>query len=151
MFVCTLGFGSGIGSAIILLINALCYMRSKGIKQKLIVNIYNASKPVKILITCFFDLPNIHCVKFINIHPEKLVNTIELFNTKEVCDHYNVYHECNEYHYSIFQEIWKIKPQHQYDQQYEKIDISLHLRKGDKFIVEKYHTEISVNKYIEEI
>jgi hypothetical protein len=54
MFVCTLGFGSGIGSTIILMINALCYMKSKGIKQKLIVNIYNASKPA--ILSCYYDM-----------------------------------------------------------------------------------------------
>jgi hypothetical protein len=49
-YTATILSGSGISSAIVGIIGALYYLKSNNIEDKLLVNLYHASKPVKIRI-----------------------------------------------------------------------------------------------------
>ena len=144
-YVVTLGGGSGIGSAIIGIVDALVYMYTNKINSKLIINTFNASNPVKIFITCFLDIQSIPNVTFINQKSSILnSNSKELFYTLPT----NSYHGCNEINYICFDNFWKIKPQHVYS---HPSDLCINIRRGDKLTMEPHLKVDSVSSYVIEM
>lgn len=139
-YVVTLGGGSGIGSAITGIVDALVYMCSNKINKKLIINTFNASRTVKMFITHFLDIQSIPNVIFIQ-KKTPILNSKELFFTFPTnCD--------NEINYICFDNFWKIKPHHVYS---HPSDLCVNIRRGDKLTMEPHMKVTSVASYVIEM
>ena len=142
-YIVTLGKGSGIGSAIMGIINALSYMRENEINSILIVNLFDASNPVKIFINHFLDIPSITNVTFID-QQSSVLNSKELFFTFPT----NIFHSFSEINYVCFDTVWKIKPQYVYS---HPSDLCINIRRGDKLTLESHLKVDSVSSYVIEM
>lgn len=160
-YIITLLPGSGIGSAIIYIISGLCYLKKNNINIIPIVNLYFASKPVKIFFEHFIDIENITAVTFINSseikYNPKSNDTSkykELFRVKETNI---VYSEiCENKFVDIYVEqikqIWKLNSKIINEcKELNNYDICINIRRGDKITLEPYLCITNTNKYVDKI
>jgi hypothetical protein len=150
-YITTLTCGSGIGSAVIGIVNALAYMKVNGINDKLYINITQASAPCKVLFTHFLDLSKIpitlvdipHQVIFnkeLNNH--QLItpgNYTELWYTPKSQSNFDFQLKCD-----MFELFWKLKDSFNPD----TYDVCINIRRGDKVTLEPHLNQGTVREFI---
>jgi len=162
-YIVTILSGSGIGSAIVGIIGALYYLRSNNIEEKLLVNLYHASKPVKILFSHFLDLSNIDCIEVVNFNNDHMVGDEykELYFNKMLNiqnKKFNIYQSIRsdsdfDSFYEIFNNIWKLKEEitNKMILPIDDYKICINIRRGDKITLESYLKVVEIQEYINEI
>jgi len=163
-YVITLTPGSGIGSVVIGLINALAYMKINDISDILYININKASSPGNVLFTCFLDLEKLDFIKIIDRDIEVILNEktnrhqvitsdeyVELWYTLETTQDYDFNLKCQ-----IFDSLWLLKPDVVKllaieTENYSEIDLCINIRRGDKVTLEQSEKQGSIDEYIDAI
>ena len=163
-YIVTLTPGSGIGSVVIGIINALCYMKTNNIIQPLFININKASNPGNILFTCFLDLEQLTFIKIINTPIQVILNKttnkhqvitpgdyIELWYTQIVEQTYSFKMKCD-----MFDYLWVLKDDViKYvllnTENYNSIDLCINIRRGDKITLEPQEKQGSIKEFISAI
>jgi hypothetical protein len=166
-YTATILSGSGIGSAIVGIIGSLYYLRSNNIEDKLLVNLYHASKQVKMLFSHFLDLNNIDCIEVVNFKNDYKANyTIgdeykELYFTemlniqnKKLNTNQSIRSDSDfDSFYEIFNNIWKLKDEitNKMILPVDDYKICINVRRGDKITLEKRHKVVEIQEYVNEI
>jgi hypothetical protein len=158
-YITTLTPGSGIGSIVIGVINALAYLKNNNINECLFVNINKVSYPGNVFFTCFLDLEKLSLIKIVNI-PISVVwdnnlknhqvitpgDYVELWYTKEA-ESSEFYTKCE-----VFDLFWILKPEIIQQilletKKYEDTDVCINIRRGDKITLEPHALQGSIREY----
>jgi hypothetical protein len=161
-YMLTLTPGSGIGSIIIGLVNALTYMKTKHIDKQLLVNLNKASSPGNVLFTCFLDLNNLPFLKLVDIPIKVVLNKdthkhevitpgdyTELWYRPETQETVEFNTKCD-----VFKSIWVMKPDiinylNIHIAEYTDIDVCINIRRGDKITLEPHAKQGSIQEFID--
>ena len=163
-YIITLTPGSGIGSIVIGLVNALAYMRTNNINNQLLININKASTPGSALFTSFLDLDNISFLKIVNIPINVILNKETKRHDVITPGNYTDlwYRPISQQNYSfdmkckIFDSFWLMNPDIDnylkiHTNEYKSTDVCINIRRGDKVKLEPHLNQGSVQEFIDAV
>lgn len=163
-YILTLTPGSGIGSVVIGLVKALCYMNLNNITSKLYINVRKASSTGRILFTCFLDLEKLSFLEIVDKPCEMQFNTQtkkhELITFGDYTDLW--YRRCVELPFifklqtEAFNSFWVMKPDvidylNKQTESYNNVDLCINIRRGDKITLEPHQQQGSIEEFLNAI
>lgn len=156
-----LPLGSGIGSAICILVTSLSSVRAARGKRPatslpfLEVNMSTASVPVKLFFRHVIDTtqpPYGAEIRFLGDghqrpHPDETVDMMNEFVTGK-----NVYHECTAECIEAFKSLWRLRPAFaEALREMVHVDVCFNFRRGDKVTLEPHLKCHAVQEYVDEV
>jgi hypothetical protein len=158
-YVTTLTPGSGIGSIVIGIINALAYLKSNNIDEFLFINMNKVSYPGNVLFTCFLDIEKIESVKMIDIPINvKWSHDLNKYQVTTPGDYLELWYtpvvkssdflvKCQ-----VLNSFWILKETvirqiALETQHYSNTDLCINIRRGDKITLEPHAKQGSIEEY----